>query len=374
MTEEQEQIEEFKKILEKFKTFPPKPVYEPSCLEICEYPGRRTEEICSRLLSFFFNTRNPHGMGTLFLNSLLELYCEKANEKIDIGAALSCCAECEVHTKEGRIDLLLVSENLVVCIENKLWAPLDNPLDDYYKYVEGEKGVRRALYIIISMREDVEDELLKHSSVHKDKYKVVFYREFVAKLKQNLGEYVASCNAKYLAILTDFIQFLDRKGGRMSNFTPEEIAFFIDNNASLETLINRRNEFVKEIEKIQHSRLEEIKELLKKKEPNDEWWIYANTDLGITIKEGIGLESGFDIKGRYNIQITIWQPYKWPEILENYRGELIKLHGRSSYNCDNTKWELKFDPLGENTSPEEIAEKLYSMCRQLNEIVKSVNK
>ena len=247
-------------------------------------------------------------------------------------------------------------------------------LDDYYKYVEGEKGERRALYIIISMREDVEDELLKHSSVHKDKYKVVFYREFVAKLKQNLGEYVASCNAKYLAILTDFIQFLDRKGGRMSNFTPEEIAFFIDNNASLETLINRRNEFVKEIEKIQHSRLEEIKELLKKKEPNDEWWIYANTDLGITIKEGIGLESGFDIKGRYNIQITIWQPYKWPEILENYRGELIKLHGRSSYNCDNTKWELKFDPLGENTSPEEIAEKLYSMCRQLNEIVKSVNK
>ena len=66
------QLAEFKKLLDEFKKkCPPKPVYEPTYLEICEYPWGRREEICSRLFAFFFDTRKPHGFGTLFFDTLL---------------------------------------------------------------------------------------------------------------------------------------------------------------------------------------------------------------------------------------------------------------------------------------------------------------
>ena len=57
----------------------PKTIKEPTYLEICKYPRRRFEEICSRLLCFYIAPKNEHGFNDLFLSSLLELL---ATEKI----------------------------------------------------------------------------------------------------------------------------------------------------------------------------------------------------------------------------------------------------------------------------------------------------
>ena len=48
-------------ILDKFKGLP-KNYPEPTFLEITHYPKRRFEEICSRILSFYFNPAKEHNL------------------------------------------------------------------------------------------------------------------------------------------------------------------------------------------------------------------------------------------------------------------------------------------------------------------------
>lgn len=73
MEKDENQLEKFKELLNKFNNFLPKPMYEPTYLELCEYPWNRLEEICSRIFAFFFDSRNPHGFRTLFLIRFLML-------------------------------------------------------------------------------------------------------------------------------------------------------------------------------------------------------------------------------------------------------------------------------------------------------------
>lgn len=54
MEKDENQLEKFKELLNKFNNFLPKPMYEPTYLELCEYPWNRLEEICSRIFAFFF--------------------------------------------------------------------------------------------------------------------------------------------------------------------------------------------------------------------------------------------------------------------------------------------------------------------------------
>lgn len=121
---------------------------------------------------------------------------------------------------------MLESDCSIVCIENKIWAELKNNLDVYFRYTERVKGdFRDSVYVILSMREDMEKMLVDSKCENKGKYKVIYYREFLKQLKKNLGDYVTLCNAKYLSVLTDFIQFLDREGGFMNDLTEEEKDF-----------------------------------------------------------------------------------------------------------------------------------------------------
>lgn len=373
-------VEKFESLLADFKKIcnPNETKCEPSYLEICDYPGSRTEEICSRLLAFFFDTRNPHGMGTLFWDTLIDVYVEKCNtpkkEEIRDLTFFKCHAETEVSTKKGRIDLLLTSDNCIVCIENKIWAYLDNDLDDYYEYTNGNRNHRTALYIIISMREDINEILSRRESLkNRGEYVVIFYREFLTKLKQNLGIYITSCSAKYFAILTDWIQFLDNQGDYMSKISREEENFFKNNDDVLRVLIEKRTAFLNKKKKYDAQRIISIKNLLMTKDENlsVEWWIYDNTDLGCHFEKGnekfeIGLESGFDIKGTFNIQISIWQPKKNPKRLPNYQEVLSKIQGTET-SC-NEKWSKRIASL-ENSTDEKIAEELYKRYLTLKGIV-----
>ena len=117
-------VEKFKILVEKFNRMViPKKKYEPSYLEICDYPWRRLEEICSRLFAFFFNSKNPHGLETLFFDTLVEVYQEKFFDEMNrIGAPRfknTHCVEVEVEViteKSNRIDLLLTTDSLKICI------------------------------------------------------------------------------------------------------------------------------------------------------------------------------------------------------------------------------------------------------------------
>lgn len=384
-------VTEFKKLLDDFKKVydPNKPKYEPTYLEICDYPGSRKEEICSRLLAFFFDSHNPHGLGTLFYDSLLEVYKEKYEEtNLDLNKLLyqnNVTAQTEIYTSNDddnnrlkRIDLLLESDCSIVCIENKIWAELKNNLDVYFRYTERVKGdFRDSVYVILSMREDMEKMLVDSKCENKGKYKVIYYREFLKQLKKNLGDYVTLCNAKYLSVLTDFIQFLDREGGFMNDLTEEEKDFFRTNNAILEKLMNRRNEYIKELSQ----RRDKIVNCLNEKDRtalSEGWWRWPEkgpgTGLGAKFAQGdemreIGVEAGFSNNGEFNINFTIWQSNCASERAARYE----KILG-TKFERINQKWVAKAieSPLSTNID-DEIVNNVYEIYKKVRDAVNQVN-
>lgn len=385
-----QEITEFEKLLNDFKKVydPNKPKYEPSYLEICDYPGSRKEEICSRLLAFFFDSHNPHGLGTLFYDSLLEVYKEQYEEEtdLDLNKLLyqnNVTAQTEIYTSNDddnrlkRIDLLLESDCSIVCIENKIWAELKNDLDVYFRYTEIVKGdYRESVYVILSMREDMEKMLVDSKCENKGKYKVIYYRDFLKQLKKNLGDYVTLCNAKYFSVLTDFIQFLDREGGFMNNLTEAEKVFFRTNNEILEKLMNRRNEYIKELSQ----RRDKIVNCLNEKDRtalSEGWWRWPEkgpgTGLGAKFAQGdemreIGVEAGFSNNGEFNINFTIWQ--------SNYAFERAVRYGEilgTKFERINQKWIAKAIKSPLNTSnDDEIVNEVYEIYKKVRDAVNQV--
>jgi hypothetical protein len=62
-------LETYSELLRKFAKLP-KEEKEMTFLELCHYPGERFEEICSRILEFFFQPNNKHGFRDLWFKSL----------------------------------------------------------------------------------------------------------------------------------------------------------------------------------------------------------------------------------------------------------------------------------------------------------------
>lgn len=370
MEKDESRLEKFKELLNTFNELPPKPVYEPTYLELCSYPRHRFEEICSRLLRFFMDKNGPHGVGSLFIDSLIEIYRSKFESDAIFGKSNTLIAETEVKTtNDNRIDLVITSDDFVICVENKIWAQRDNPFDDYFNYIESIKGDRNAFYIILSMggSEDPEGS--------KKQFKVIFYSEFIEKIKEKIGMYLINCNRKYLSVLTDWFQYLENKGGLMSNFSEEERAFFQKNDDKISKLIARRSEFLNEKRIEQSNRIAIIKKLLEQKESYG-WWVYEKLDLGYTFEKNdnsyeIGIESGFDLNDSFNVQITIWRPDKRPSILNNYKQIILDTFGSEDEQLDKRKWVKKILCIN-NSDDNQIASKLSDVFKELDEIVKKV--
>lgn len=381
----EKQVAEFKKLLDKFnKEFPPKPVYEPTYLELCEYPWTRREEICSRLFAFFFDTRNPHGFGTLFFKTLLEVYQEKyPNEERDLDKknflyTRNVYAETEVYTEDGnRIDLLLTTDCLKVCVENKIDAPADNDFNDYCDYVEKESKRFDLLpvCILFALREKGEYEGVKLTS----NFKTIYYREFLEKLKQNLGDCLTQCNPKYLSVLTDFILFLDRKGGFMSDFSKEEKDFFLNNNIIIDRLIARRDQFRAEQRDEKNKHIGIIKDLLAKKDAGfcnfmkEESWGGERYLLGRfdenNPKYELGIEAGF-ADGLFNISLTIWLWDGQKQRIELYEPLIGKRFNnpKKTHEPPKNKWSAIVRSIDENND-EQIVNGLYEVYEEAKEIV-----
>lgn len=363
------QLAEFKKLLDEFKMFPKKLVYEPTYLELCSYPRSRFEEICSRLLRFFIDKGGPHGFGSLFIDSLIEIYRSKFDSNAVFGKTNTLIAETEVKTiNDNRIDLVITSDDFIICVENKIWAQRYNPFDDYFDYVESIKNGKNAFYIILSMGGD------EHPGGTKGQFKVIYYHEFIEKIKESVGEYLINCNRKYLSVLMDWFEHLENKGGLMSNFSEAERVFFQENDSEISKLIARRSEFLNEKRMEQSNRIAIIKKIL---DPNETlgWWVYEKLDLGYTFEKNdnsyeIGIESGFDLQDAFNIQITIWQPAKRPSILSNYKGELLEF-GPPDEQPDKLKWVKKISHI-KNPSNEQIVKELQNVFEKIDCIVKLV--
>jgi hypothetical protein len=281
-------IIEMRELLASFDRLP-KTLRQPTYLELCKYPGRRFEEICSRLLAFYLDPMKEHGFHDMFLQALFEM--------LGIGdieyKETNITTKLEVNAEGKRLDILIDGKTFAVGIENKIYAGIYNPLEEYKTLLQKQNGKKNFL-LVLSLRKLNESEKAK---LNKNNFASYTYREYFDIIKCNLGNYIKHGNLKYFAFIVDFIETMENmQGGNFMN--KESEAFFIDNSDRIDELNKlydaykegRRQKLVDRLLELQ----EEIAGVTNKIIGNNGWWIYEDWLVGYTSPSGIQVTVYFE--------------------------------------------------------------------------------
>lgn len=112
------------------------------------------ENVWSDIYAYFFDTNNPHKLGRIFIDCLVNLIKEKDNNsRFELPKSISNVnVYREVTTKkDGRIDLLIFADDIAIIIENKVYHNLSgNDLDDYMNSVHFYK--EKSVGVILTLK------------------------------------------------------------------------------------------------------------------------------------------------------------------------------------------------------------------------------
>jgi len=117
------------------------------------------ETIIAKLLGYYFNPNNKHGLGDVFIKSLLETERYKLNEHIKSNVQrlknqdkyewANVIIE-DTTDNNNRIDIVIETKNQIIAIEFKINHLLNNPLADYEKYINEEYGNKEKVFIVLT--------------------------------------------------------------------------------------------------------------------------------------------------------------------------------------------------------------------------------
>ena len=186
----------FDNLLDEFGELPKRPKRQPTFLEIAGCAHR--ENACSDILAFFMNPARPHGLGTLFVDAILRIHCSESPEEVVAG---NVSVDREVTTNAGnRIDLLIRSESHAILVENKICAPIGNPLHDYATYLDSLSQEHKYKFLLT---------LTPRSDGAEYGFRNITHMQLVKEIRGLLGENVARADVRYLTFMLDFLNTLD---------------------------------------------------------------------------------------------------------------------------------------------------------------------
>ena len=207
-------IENFKELLDEFKELPDRVECPPTFMEIAGYP--HYENVCSNILAFFMDPEEGHSLGNLMLDALVSTAKIDASEG-NISSSVS--VDREVITDAGnRIDLLITSDDHAILIENKIYANVSNPFDDYSAYIDRIADGRVKHKLLLTVFPTDEGSRWGFANLT--------YDEFIYQIRAILGHYVSSADTRYLTIFLDFLGTLEhlQRGSRMNSQFVELLA------------------------------------------------------------------------------------------------------------------------------------------------------
>ena len=247
------------------------------------------EVIASNILAYFFDPSNRHGLENTFYQALAQtLGIPESNRVEDVQTE-------EITDNDNRIDLVIETENSVIGIENKLFAPLNNDLDDYSNHLsEKAKTIGKKSYLVVLSLNEIPKNLRKKPC---DKY--ITYAELIKNLKNLLGEKFSSMNVESAFVLKHFLKNLENlKGEDMDLLKPEEYKFLVENETNIKNAVqdlhkNILKTFEKKLsKKMSKLSFDQEKSLLTKWENNlavKEWYGKSYPFLvSLWIKENSG--------------------------------------------------------------------------------------
>ncbi len=363
---------QFEELLKKFDQLPKKVRYK-TFMEICKYPGSRFEEVCSRILAFYFNPKENHQLGTLLFDSLMACIEVKnfVLNKDNINVIL------EDVTDEGkRIDIVLEGDDFVIGIENKINAELYNPLDLYAKRLREYKK-KHTYGIVLSNRTDLKID--EEKKIQSNDFKFISYETFLNQVKKLLEEYISNAKQEYISYLSDFIRTIEGMD-ELYNLDEETRDFFFDKKEKIDSLINTYNNYRRNILQIQKDAINPLRDGITKK-TKVEWFLYQGWDLGYKFydkktKLFIGIESNYEATkdnplGLFKIFITTWKVRDWlpfkEKVLSKYPNPILL--DEANYQDDRVYLHL---PPIEGNNQEKILEELEKHYNNLKEIFEEV--
>lgn len=179
------------------------------------------ENMWSDIYKFFFDIKESHNLGDLFIRSLESLIGLKANflDRFLIDR------EFDVNGK--RIDLLLCDNrnNKAIIIENKVNHLLDNDLNLYYREVI-RKGYSDVIVIVIGLHKYNLNQYDKADKIPNDKKYSITHQDFIDKISCKLPEYYIQSNPQHLYLLQEFAKNIKNHTNMIDK---NEIDFFFEN-------------------------------------------------------------------------------------------------------------------------------------------------
>lgn len=177
----------------------------------------------ANLLAFFFNPKEEHNLETLFIDALLESNFthkgENANNETCIGKIVYNKNEVKVKTEvlthnKKRIDILIISDVFVFCIEFKINHDLNNPLEDYKQYIEKEFPNKHYYYFILTPYVKEVIGSAKEYFEKNNEFKQIILSHFIKNVNEKLQELYPtyeSENMYYKYYFKDFIQTVENR-------------------------------------------------------------------------------------------------------------------------------------------------------------------
>lgn len=264
-----ENQEHYLQLLDKFDLERPTTKRVATYLELTGYSHH--ENIWSNLLSFYLNPSENHPFGDRIFRCLLRTIGEDENELTSPNFIYR-----EYPTLTGnRIDILLVLDEGVIIIENKVYADLHNDLDDYYQFIETNFNL--PTYIVVLSLNPIT------LPTDKQHFIAVTYKDFIYEIEKELK----LDDPKNLdeVHFYDFINTIKNKIGFM-NIEEESLKFYIENQDRINDVI----EFKKEIDQFILQKIHLVQHHINKLiSPSVKHWIWKDYDLI------------HDINGRYRV-------------------------------------------------------------------------
>lgn len=293
------------------------PKKEKCFMDICQYPGSRYEEICSRILVFYFNPNEEHCFRDLWFRALNKCVKQKTvgeySKPYDISFALEERTGMVKGYENNRVDILIETGDTVYCIENKIGAQLYNNLKAYSEHLRNKYPTRNHIKIVLTAHNlnVTEKRIASDSGFEEISYKTLF-----EEVKSLLGDYIANGDVRHLTFMVDFMKTLNNKMNFMENTELSE--FFFKNKTQVDTLISEYNNWKSQNLQCQIHSIANLCNSVRVETKDESWWIYQGWDLGICFNDGtdkkIGIESSYtcDETGdesplaHFRIYITTW--------------------------------------------------------------------
>lgn len=203
-------------------------------LEIAKQP--HYENVISNIYAFFLDPSEEHGLEDLFINSLIKCLNEKKGS-----IWIEDFSEFEIHTeysiKGGRIDILLLSAESAIIIENKIYHQLTNSLSNYSNKIGKEIGNQNSVYGLVLG--------LKEINTIEENFVSLTHKELLEQVFEDLGAYMLNASDKYLTFLKDFYQNILNLSHK--TMKQEDVEFYFKNQEKINDIIQLEKKYKKYI-------------------------------------------------------------------------------------------------------------------------------